>query len=219
MPVLLGGSGSEDENPVSSADRFLGDLATIEWASRDRATWISRIDLGAETASIRVTTRDQDAWFGPLPFDADHSELLDGLVRPAGLAVPDPWEPIHWIPSAMDRQQGWRKYWAYLLIDFATYTWALREEPYGLDLERLESAGGGAVVIVRANRRRWITFIPLPPSGETVGMAFEIREWIGRAGQPLAEGLWAKQVDKYEPAYEKPDAWAHEWLRAEGYCP
>ncbi len=213
VAVMMPREGSA--NGVAWTDRFLLDVAAIEWAARVQDRWVSRVDFAAESATVRVSMGAAERWFGPFELGCDHGRLIKGLIQPAGLLEPDPWEPIPWIPSSIDRDQGWRKYWAYLLVDMAQYAWALREEPYSLRCERIEVTDGGAVVIVLSRDARWLSFMSLPAAGEMVGMSFEIRDWVEAGGQLVTDGVGAKQLDKYQHDRVELDTWAMRWLYSE----
>lgn len=195
-----GGSGGEE--PV---DRFLADLSIVEFAARDHPRMISRVDLTTTLGSVQVTEVPQEGnehWFGPFPFTADRVALSEGLIRPSRLPEPSEWEVMSHIPYGSDL--GWREHWAALLVDAASYGWALRGEHSGLRYDRIElrqqphpSHGGGqaAVTVVHEAQpeRRWITLIPIPvPQAvgmDVVGLGFKLREWITAGeGESLQDG-------------------------------
>lgn len=216
MPVwLLAAEASGDE--PAPADRFLMVVAEFEWAARDYATSIARLDFEPAEMVVWLARGHHRVRCGPFPMTAGRELILEGLVNEAGLPSLEVSGPIPWVPSSMDRDLGWRPYWAYLLLDLAQYGWALREAPKRLMCRRLEVVDGGGVIVLESHGQRWITLIPLPPASDLVGMAFEIQEWVEATGRLVGDGVWAKQLDKYKPLSDEMDTWALEWLRSEGY--
>lgn len=168
------------------AGRLLYRLAAVQWASRDLLPEIRGVYLGPHEAWVEVGDRRGQQRFGPVSYDNPES-VESQVAGPAGLALGPPngsGAPVVPMPDA-----PWRHHWAELLRSLGTHGYVLRE---GGGTRRYESVtvnelNVASVVVVNAESSRWISRIALdPPSAEMIGVAFDIRLWIGSGkGSPV----------------------------------
>lgn len=177
---------------------LLAKLASLEWAARSSPSHIVSVRFSASKAWVTTGDGTAKTLHGPLPIAASRNDVVRLLARPASLPVPKGWSAIPFIPNRTAATQDLRLFWAYLLIDLSQYEWAIREQPYHLWYELIELLPEAAVVSVQGRSGRWVSVIPLPPAGDTVGMPFEIRDWTEAAGIQIAPGTWLNRIDKYD---------------------
>lgn len=192
---------------------FLQKLASLEWAARSSPRHVVSVRFSASEAWVTTGDGAAKTLHGPLPIAASRNDVARLLARPAGLPVPKGWSTIPFIPNRTAATQDLRLFWAYLLIDLSQYEWAIREQPYYLWYELIELLPEAAVVSVQGRTGRWVSIIPLPPAGDTVGMPFEIRDWTEASGIEIAPGTWLKRIDKYDTKEETIDGKVIESLR------
>lgn len=165
--------------------RLLQRLAAVQWASRDLPREIRGVYLGLQEAWVEVGDRQRQHRYGPVSYDVP--ERADtGVVGPAGLPLSPPNELA---PSVQVPDAPWRQHWATMLNNLGGDGYVLRE---GGGTRRYESVtlndlNVASVVVVDAEGSRWISRAALdPPSTDMVGVAFDIRYWVGTGqGTPV----------------------------------
>lgn len=185
------------------AGRLLYRLAAVQWTSRDLSPEIRGVFLGLHEAWVEVGDRKRQERFGPVSYSSPDSVEAQ-VVGPAGLALPPPDGPA--VPSAQMPDAPWRLQWVALLAGLGTHGYVLRE---GGGTRRYESVAlnelnVASVVVVDAEGSRWISRVALdPPSADMIGVAFEIRLWIGtNKGSPVDDRtrvLDIRQSAKWPP--------------------
>jgi hypothetical protein len=192
---------------VSVVASGLMDVGAVAWSVGAHATRLVRIDVMATGLTVHLDgagTVDHQYRLGR----GHLAERLRGALGVGGVGLPRDPEVI---PTG-ERSMG--VFWAFLVFDLGHYAWAMEEE--GLSWSRIELAAGGAVLIALHEGRRLVGFVPLPPSSDTVGMAFEFLDWIaaGPVGVRLDDRTLGALLDKPAPASADLPGWAADWLDA-----
>lgn len=186
------------------------------WRAGDGGPYVAGLSFESSGVALLVARDGTTAWTSLVEV-GEPTSLPMRAFRIAGLEVPPAVAGIEVVPSSLGAYSV-KSYWAYLLYDLGEYGWAIRETPFDLRYQSVCSIPGGAIVSVARDDDRWISLVPLPPEGESVGMAFEIVDWIGvGSGRNVAPGIWVAQVDKYRGTTTLFDDWARAWIQQEGW--
>ncbi len=207
--VLLEPGDDPEPTPpaVRAVGRLLLHLAAVERAQGGQAHVLA-VELEGDAATVALDSGHGRASVAA-PITASREQLTE-LLAPHGLGAPRDWTS----PVVPGDGEPWWVYWAEILEAFGTSGWTFREAQYDLALRTLSVLPDrGAVAVFDDGGVTRVVVLPIPPSGDVIGLPFEIRDRIrDDAGDRVAPGVWAAAVDEYEDDTPLP-GWARDWLR------